>query len=65
VIVTELTREALKIRREMRDLTKQGYRRVEVDWRLHRGVLLREHLTDVRIAADGRHVWYRISESDK
>jgi hypothetical protein len=62
--VTDFTRKALAVRRDIRDMEAAGYHRTEVDYRLHRGSFedQRRRLEDVRIAADGKHVWYKISD---
>jgi hypothetical protein len=37
MIVNELTKRVLTIRKDRRDLEKLGYRRHETDWEIHRG----------------------------
>lgn len=60
MIVTEFTRRALSARREERALTVQGYRRHETDWEIIRGFRWREVIADVKISADGKHVWTKL-----
>ena len=64
MIVTELTRRALKIRREARELEAQGYRRHETDWEIHRGVRIGERIVDARVSCCGLYVWTRLGRSE-
>lgn len=57
--VTAFTRQALKGRREYREMERQGYERCAPCWQLLRGHRCDEVLTDVRISADGKYVWYK------
>jgi hypothetical protein len=58
---TQWQKDVVRARRESRDMETAGYHRAEVDPRLHRGDLIRERLVDIRIAQDGKSVWYKIS----
>jgi hypothetical protein len=51
----------LAIRREKRKLESEGWRIHETDWEIHRGHRIGEIITDVRVSADGRHVWTKLS----
>ncbi len=50
-------------------LEKEGYKRIEADWRLHRGGYYREEfkITDVQISEDGKYIWFKtnIPEEEK
>jgi hypothetical protein len=59
VKVTAFTRSALAVRRERRDLTKQGYTCHETEWEIIRGHRWQEVILDVRISADRKHVWVK------
>lgn len=61
--VSVLTRRRLALRREERQLRKAGYRRHETDWEIHRGYRIGERIVDVKISADGMHVWTKLSGS--
>ena len=58
--VTDFTRRALAVRREARNLERQGYRKHETDWEILRGARYREVIVDARISVDGKHVWTKI-----
>jgi hypothetical protein len=58
--VTDFTRKALKIRREYRDLTAEGYRKAETDWEINRGHLMDHVIVDAKISACGRYVYTKI-----
>jgi hypothetical protein len=71
VIVTEFTRSALAYRREVRDLTKQGYRQHETDWELHRGWASWENarskdgkwrIVDAKISQCGKYVYTKLGK---
>ena len=59
--VSELTKERLKARREHRIMTACGYKKHETDWEIHRGAKVGQKIVDVKISADGRHVWTKIA----
>jgi hypothetical protein len=65
MLVTERTREALKFRREERDLKKAGFRRHETDWEIHRGMRYSERILEARISCDGRYVYTRLGMPNK
>ena len=54
MIVTARTRSALAIRREQRDLERQGYRKHETDWEIHRGARYNEVIVDAKV--QGQHL---------
>lgn len=60
--VTDFTRSALAVRREHRDLTRQGFRRHETDWEIHRGFRVREVIVEAKISVCGKYVYTRIGE---
>ncbi|MGX0136335.1 hypothetical protein [Cupriavidus metallidurans] len=60
MIVTDNTRCALAVRREARELTRQGYRKHETDWEIHRGGRHNEVIVDAKVSADGMHVWTKL-----
>lgn len=64
--VTKLTRSALTVRREARDMKTNGWESVGEGggklWELHRGGRWREVITDVKIAADGKSLWIKTAE---
>ena len=64
--LTAFSRRALAIRREARDLPKQGWERVAENggrlWELTRGARWGKVITDVRIAADGKSLWIKVGD---
>ena len=64
--VTDITRTALKVRREAKRMQADGWERVGEGggklWELHRGGRWREIITEVKIAADGKSLWIRTGE---
>jgi hypothetical protein len=61
--VTPFTRSALAYRRDQRRMVSAGWSRShDLDWRLHRGELMDHVISEVRIAADGKEVWYRLEK---
>lgn len=62
--VTGLTKRALAVRRELRDLPKAGWERVGEGggrlWELVRGSRIGYQITETRISADGVSVWVRV-----
>jgi hypothetical protein len=57
--VTAFTRTGLACRREQRELQKQGYRRHETDWEIHRGGRTGEVILDARVSVCGMYVYTR------
>ena len=55
--MTNVTRQALRIRRERRDLLAAGYRQHETDWEIHRGCRMGEKIVDAIISCDGMYVY--------
>ena len=57
--VTDFTRRALAVRREQRDMVRQGWKKHETDWQIVRGGIseCRKVIIGVRISVDGKHVW--------
>lgn len=64
--VTNLTRSMLTVRRDVRDMTRDGWEKVGEGggrlWELYRGGRTREVITDVKIAADGKSLWIKTGE---
>lgn len=59
--VTAFTRAALAHRRQKRDLTAQGYRRLsEIDWEINRGKDTDKVVTDIILGVDGNSLFYRV-----
>lgn len=63
---TEITRRALKSRRDIRDMEKDGWERVGDNggmlWELQRGYRCDKIITDVRISASGKFLWVKIGD---
>ena len=61
--VTPRTKDALAVRREHRDLVRQGYRRHETDWEIHRGLgaLRDQKIVDAKVSVDGMYVYTKLS----
>lgn len=55
--VTDITRKALRIRRESRAMQAAGYRQCEPFWELNRGGRFNDVITDVQISACGKYLW--------
>jgi len=51
------------VRREHRDLVRQGYRRHETDWEIHRGLgaLRDQKIVDAKVSVDGMYVYTKLS----
>ena len=62
MIVTDLTRRALAVRREQKALEAQGYRRHETDWEIHRGFRYKEVIVDAKISIDGKYVYTKLGQ---
>ena len=60
--ITALTRRALAFRREERALTRDGYRRHETDWEIHRGGRYDEVIVDAKISACGKYVYTKLGK---
>lgn len=60
MIVTARTRYILAIRRERRDLERQGYRQHETDWEIHRGGRYNEVIVDAKVSICGKYVYTKI-----
>jgi len=60
MIVTEFTKLSLKCRRERKEMERLGYRLHETDWEIIRGGEWDKKIIDVKISADGKHVWTKI-----
>lgn len=65
MIVTDLTRSALAIRREDRRMKQAGYRKHETDWEIHRGHLIGQRIADAKISVCGRYVWTKIGQREQ
>ena len=61
MIVTNFTRQALRLRRERRDLEAKGYRRHETDWEIDRGGLIGHVIAEARISSCGKYVYTRLA----
>lgn len=61
--VNGFTKQALRIRREKRDLERTGWELVGEGggrlWELHRGGRFNHSIVDVRIAACGKALWIK------
>jgi hypothetical protein len=57
--VTEFTRRALVVRREIRDLKAAGWDHLEGPWQILRGGRQREEIVEVRIDAQRKGLWVR------
>jgi hypothetical protein len=62
MIVNEFTRRCLAVRREHRDLAKQGYRLHETDWEIVRGGRHDEVIVDARISVCGKYVYTKLGK---
>lgn len=61
--VTERTRLGLAVRKQKRDLEKEGYEQKEVDWRLQRGLGCHNWvILDVKISTCGKYVFIKTGE---
>jgi hypothetical protein len=64
--ITNFTREALAMRRDTRDMERDGWEYVGERggrlWELYRGGRYRERIVDVRIAACGKALWVKTAE---
>lgn len=61
--VTTFTRKVLASRREDRDMKKQGFKKHETDWEIHRGSRTDERIVDVRISVCGKYVFTKIGKT--
>lgn len=64
MIVTEVTRNRLAVRRFHRDMKKQGYRPVDefgcaVIWEMSRGSITNHKIKDVVIDIEGKSLWVK------
>ena len=58
--VTQFTREALAVRREYRDMPKDGWEFCrEPLWKIIRGERYRERIVEARPSVCGKHVWLK------
>lgn len=64
--ITELTRQALKTRRDRRGMLADGWEFVGENggrlWTLYRGSRMNHVISDVRISACGRGLWIKTVE---
>lgn len=61
--VTELTKNALKYRREVKRLEAEGFRKAaEPFWELHRGALWDHVITEVVIGPDRKSIWCKLEK---
>lgn len=62
--VSALTKSALAVRRETRDMKAAGWEYVEGGgklWELHRGWRYNHRIVDVKIAAGGKSLWVKVA----
>ena len=59
---TDLTRRALAVRREQRELERRGFRRHETDWEIHRGARYREVIVEARVSVCGKYVYTKLGD---
>ncbi len=60
--VTDLTKSALAVRREQRNLERNGFRRHETDWEILRGIRYDEVIVDARISICGKYVYTKLGK---
>lgn len=64
--LTPFAKSALAVRRERRDMPKEGWEPVgeggSALWELYRGGRTDHIITDVRIAADGKSLWIKTAK---
>lgn len=64
--MNELTKQALRYRRDHRDMRAAGWEYIDERggrlWQLHRGFRIGHRITDVRISADGLGLWIKTEE---
>jgi hypothetical protein len=58
--VTSWTKRVLALRRERRDLERQGYRMHETDWEILRGYRIGEVIVDAKVSSCGRFVFTKL-----
>lgn len=58
--VTAFTKRALAFRKEEKKLLREGYRRHETDWEIHRGGRYREVIIDCKISVCGKYVYTKL-----
>lgn len=62
MLVTDITKSALAVRREKRDLERKGFRRHETDWEIHRGMRYDEVIVEAKISVCGKYVFTKIGK---
>ncbi|WP_423197865.1 hypothetical protein DFLDMN_001505 [Cupriavidus sp. H19C3] len=70
MIVTQFTRGALRYRREVRDMTRDGWERIQPGGQhlllaMHCGGRQDERISDVRIACDGKSLWVKTAKRER
>lgn len=64
--VTDFTRDALRSRKEDRDMKKDGWERVGEGggklWELYRGGRWNHRITDAQISVDGKSLWIKTKQ---
>jgi len=69
MLVTEFTKGALAVRRDVRDSKAQGWEFVGENggmlWELYRGFRYNHRITDVKIAACGKGVWVKTEKEQR
>ncbi|RTM07424.1 MAG: hypothetical protein EKK31_11725 [Hyphomicrobiales bacterium] len=65
--LTQITRQVLKVRRDRRDMERDGWEFIGEGggclWELERGYRTRHVITDVRIAASGKGLWIKTAQT--
>lgn len=68
MIETQWQKEALAIRRDYRDMQAAGWEYVGESggnlWKLYRGAWTDRHISEAKVARDGRGVWVKIVPND-
>lgn len=66
MMVTDFTRQALKVRRDIRDMRAGGWEFIDESggklWELQRGWRIDHVITDTKISATGKEIWVKIEK---
>lgn len=62
---TPLTKLALAKRREERKMAKDGFRKSETDWEIHRGFRIDEVIVEARISICGKYMYTKLGKRIK
>lgn len=65
MIVRKGMRNLINFRKQAKNLSVQGYKRIEAEWRLHRGGMIEEQykIEDVKISTDGKYIYYKLNQA--